>query len=76
MLEQGPLSVRGLMITIWHPDSILNPDSIKKETVELLIWLESHYALQASVKLDKACCLHAGSDVLKDLSSVSSRVTV
>lgn len=32
MLEQGPLSVMGLMITIWHPDSILNPDSIKKET--------------------------------------------
>lgn len=35
----------------------------------------SHRAPQVSVKLDKTCCLHAGSDVLKGLSVLSSSVT-
>lgn len=39
--------------------------------MEPLIWLGSHRALQASVKLDIAHGLHAGSDVLKDLSIVT-----
>lgn len=43
--------------------------------MELLVWLGSHRAPQVSVKLDKTCCLHAGSDVLKGLSVLSSSVT-
>ena len=44
--------------------------------MEPLIWLGSHRAPQVSVKLDKTCCLHAGSDVLKGLSALSSSVTL
>lgn len=44
--------------------------------MEPLVWLGSHRAPQVSVKLDKTCCLHAGSDVLKGLSVLISSVTL